>query len=185
MSTLALTPRQPVPALNIPLVGDGRYVLGAAPAPTFDLIVFYRGLHCPICAKYLIELERLMPEFEKRGVQVVAVSSDNAERAQAMAEKIKAEHLRVGYDLNLQSARQWGLYISTSRGQTSIGIEEPTLFSEPGVFIVRPDGTLYYGSTQTMPFARPQFQDLLGAIDFAVAKDYPARGEYTGSLSDN
>ena len=105
-----------------------------------------------------------------------------AERAQAMADKIKAEHLRVGYDLSLPSARQWGLYISASRGQTSIGIEEPELFSEPGVFIVRPDGTLYYGSTQTMPFAHPQFQDLLGAIDFAVAKDYPARGEYTGTL---
>jgi peroxiredoxin len=182
MNTLALTPRQPVPALNIPLVGGGRYVLGATPAPTFDLVVFYRGLHCPICAKYLMELDRLMPEFQKRDVQVVAVSSDNAERGQAMADKIKAEHLRMGYDLSLPSARQWGLYISASRGQTSIGIEEPELFSEPGVFIVRPDGTLYYGSTQTMPFARPQFQDLLGAIDFAVAKNYPARGEYTGTL---
>ena len=125
MNTLALTPRQPVPALNIPLVGGGRYVLGATPAPTFDLVVFYRGLHCPICAKYLMELERLMPEFQKRDVQVVAVSSDNAERGQAMADKIKAEHLRVGYDLSLPSARQWGLYISASRGQTSIGIEEP------------------------------------------------------------
>lgn len=122
MSTLALTPRQPVPALNIPLVGGGRYVLGATPPTTFDMVVFYRGLHCPICAKYLMELERLMPEFEKRGVQVVAVSSDNAERAQAMADKIKAEHLRVGYDLKLQTARQWGLYISTSRGLTSIGV---------------------------------------------------------------
>ena len=182
MSTLALTPRQPVPALNIPLVGGERYVLGATPAPTFDLVVFYRGLHCPICAKYLMELERLMPEFEKRGVGVVAVSSDSAERGQAMADKMKAEHLRVGYELSLQSARQWGLYISASRGQTSLGIEEPELFSEPGVFIVRADGILYYGSTQTMPFARPQFQDLLGAIDFAVAKDYPARGEYTGAL---
>jgi hypothetical protein len=74
------------------------------------------------------------------------------------------------------------LYISTSRGQTSIGIEEPALFAEPGVFIVRPDGTLYYGAVQTMPFARPQFQDLIGAIDFAVAKDYPARGEFTGPV---
>ncbi|MBM3370245.1 MAG: AhpC/TSA family protein [Betaproteobacteria bacterium] len=182
MSTLALTPRHPVPALSVPLAGGGRYVLGAAPAATSDLIVFYRGLHCPICAKYLIELERLMPEFENRGVQVVAVSSDHAERGKAMADKINAERLPVGYGLSLQSARQWGLYISTSRGQTSIGIEEPALFSEPGVFIVRPDGTLYYGSTQTMPFARPQFQDLLGAIDFAVSKNYPARGEYTGDV---
>jgi len=182
MSTLALTPRQPVPALNIPLVGGDRFVLGAAPGDTFDLIVFYRGLHCPICAKYLMELERLVPEFEKRGVSVIAVSSDSAERAEAMAEKIKAVKLKVGYAISLQSARQWGLYISASRGQTSIGIDEPALFSEPAVFIVRPDGTLYYGSTQTMPFARPQFQDLLAAVDFAVAKNYPARGEYTGEV---
>lgn len=30
---------------------------------------------------------------------------------------------------------------------------------------------------QTMPFAPPAFQGLLGAIDSAIAKDYPARGE--------
>lgn len=52
----------------------------------------------------------------------------------------------MGYDLSLTAARQWGLFIGTSRGTTSIGIEEPALFSEPGVFIVQPDGTLYYGA---------------------------------------
>lgn len=182
MTTTALTPRQPVPALSVALAGGERFVLGTQPGEKFDLLVFYRGLHCPICAKYLMELEQLVPEFEKRGVQVLALSSDDAERSQSMSEKIKATHLRIGHDLSLQSARQWGLYISASKGKTSIGIEEPALFSEPGVFIVRPDGTLYYASTQTMPFARPSFQDLLGAIDFAIAKDYPARGEYTGPL---
>lgn len=180
MTITALMPRQQVPALDVALTGGGRFVLGAAPAERFDLIVFYRGLHCPICAKYLLELERLAPEFAKRGVRIVAISSDEAERAQAMAEKVKAEAMQIGYGLSLTSARQWGLYISASRGKTSIGIEEPALFSEPGVFLVRPDGTLYYGAVQTMPFARPQFQDLLGAIDFAIAHDYPARGEYEG-----
>ena len=99
-----------------------------------------------------------------------------------MAEKVKAAGVKFAYGLSMSSARQWGLYISTSRGKTSTGVEEPPLFSEPGVFIVRPDGTLYYGAVQTMPFARPQFQDLLGAIDFAIAKDYPARGEYAGEV---
>lgn len=182
MLVTALVPRQPVPALALPLVGGGRFVLGAAPPERFDLIVFYRGLHCPICAKYLIELERLAPEFSKRGVDIVAVSSDEAERAQDMATKVNAQSVRFAYGLSLASARQWGLYVSTSRGSTSIGIEEPALFSEPGVFLVKPDGTLYYGAVQTMPFARPSFQDLLGAIDFAIAKDYPARGEYIGAV---
>lgn len=178
----ALLPRHPVPALNVPLVGGGRYVLGAQPGAHFDLIVVYRGLHCPICTKYLLELERLSPEFLAHGVKVLALSSDDETRAQAMAEKIKATGLQLAYGLGLRSARQWGLYISASRGKTSIGIEEPALFSEPGVFLVRPDGTLYYGAVQTMPFARPQFQDLLGAIDFAISKDYPARGEFAGEV---
>lgn len=157
-------------------------MLGASPAERFDLLVFYRGLHCPICAKYLLELERLTPEFQTRGVQVTAISSDTEERGRQMAQKVNAKMLRFAFGLSLRSARQWGLFISTSRGQTSIGIEEPALFSEPGVFLVRPDGTLYYGSVQTMPFARPQFQDLLGAVDVAISKDYPARGEFTGEV---
>jgi peroxiredoxin len=175
-------PRYPVPALNVSLTTGERFVLGAKPGNTFDLLVFYRGLHCPICAKYLMELERLAPEFASRGVQVVAISSDDADRAQQMATKVNASGVQFGYGLSLRSAREWGLYISTSRGKTSIGIEEPALFSEPAVYLVRPDGTLYYGAVQTMPFARPQFQDLIGAIDFAVSKDYPARGEYTGPV---
>jgi peroxiredoxin len=178
----ALLPRHPVPALNVSLTTGGRFVLGAETGERFDVVVFYRGLHCPICAKYLMELERLTPEFAQRGVNVLAVSSDDEERGRAMAEKVQAKGLRFGYGLGLRNARQWGLYISAGRGKTSIGIEEPALFSEPGVFIVRPDGTLYYGAVQTMPFARPSFQDLLGAIDFAIARDYPARGEYTGEV---
>jgi peroxiredoxin len=178
----ALLPRHPVPALNVALAAGGRFVLGASPGEKFDLVVFYRGLHCPICAKYLMELERLVPEFASRGVQVVAVSGDTEERCRQMAEKVGAKALAFAYGLTLKSARQWGLYISTSRGKTSIGIEEPALFSEPAVYLVRPDGTLYYGAVQTMPFARPPFQDLLGGIDFALKNDYPARGEFTGEV---
>jgi peroxiredoxin len=182
MKLTALLPRHPVPALNVALTAGGRFVLGATPGERFDLLVFFRGLHCPICAKYLLELERLAPEFASRGVQVVAISGDTEERGKQMAEKVGAKGIKFAYGMGLRSARQWGLYISTSRGKTSIGIEEPALFSEPGVFLVRPDGTLYYGAVQTMPFARPAFQDLLSAVDFAIAKDYPARGEFTGEV---
>lgn len=148
----------------------------------FDLLIFYRGLHCPICAKYLLELERLGEEFQKRGVRIVAISSDERSRGQAVADKVQARFIDFAYDLHLGMARRWGLYISTSKGKISIGVDEPALFSEPGGFLVKPDQTLYYGSTQTMPFARPSFSDLLAAVDFAIQKDYPARGEYTGNI---
>ena len=169
-------PRERVPALDLPLVGGGRHVLGAKPAQRFDLLVFYRGLHCPVCTKYLLELQLLAPEFEKRGVRSVAISSDGSEHAAKMAEKVKANLVSFAFDLPLSVARAWGLYLSAGRG------EEPAHFNEPGVFLVKPDGTLYYGSTQTVPFARPPFADLLGAVDYAITKDYPARGEYAGEV---
>ena len=56
------------------------------------------------------------------------------------------------------------------------GIEEPSLFVEPGIFVVRPNQTLYFAIVQTMPFARPSFGNILKAIDSVIAKDYPARG---------
>ena len=90
--------------------------------------------------------------------------------------------MRFGFGLSLTKAREWGLYISTSRGKTSIGIEEPALFSEPGLFLVTPEQTLFYASVQTMPFVRPHFSELLAALDFVIAHDYPARGEYQGEV---
>lgn len=177
-----LMPRQPVPALKVPTLDHGDFDLAADAPRNFTLIVAYRGLHCPICLKYLLELGRLQPDFEARGVKVLALSTDSTERARAMADKLRAPALRIGHDLPLATARAWGLYISSSRGLTSIGIEEPARFAEPGVFLVRPDGSLYYGAVQTMPFARPHFDELLAAVDFALAKDYPARGEYAGAV---
>ena len=177
-----LLPRQPVPGLHVPTLAHGEFDLAGDAPERFTLICFYRGLHCPICLKYLRELGTLVPEFERRGTKLIAISSDSPDRAQEMARKVGADDLRFGHSLPLTVARQWGLYISSSRGKSSINIEEPSLFSEPGVFLVRPDGTLYYGAVQTMPFARPVFSELLQAIDFAITKDYSARGEYDGPL---
>ncbi len=172
-----LIPRQTVPELIVPLTGGGRYDLSAEAPREFSLVVFFRGLHCPICRTQLRDLESKLGEFEKRGVGVVAISSDAAGRAQRAKTEWGLSALRLGYGLTLRSARAWGLYISTGRGKTSIGIDEPALFSEPGLFLMRPDRTLYFASVQTMPFARPSFADILAAIDFVVANNYPARGE--------
>ena len=178
-----LIPRQEVPALRVPTVDHGRFDLDAEDSERGTVISFYRGLHCPICATYLKDLEKRVGDFAERGYGVIAISADDEERARKFADKVGAERLRIGYGLPLAEARDWGLYISTGRGTTSAGVEEPALFAEPGLFVVNPDRTLYCGSVQTMPFARPAFAELIGALDFVIARDYPARGEYTGSLS--
>lgn len=177
-----LMPRQKTPNLSLPTLDHGAFDLASQTPERGTLVCFFRGYHCPACATYLVELQKLQDKFAERGVNVIAVSSDNEERSRLMADKIEAKSLAMAYDLPLQVARDWGLYISTSRGKTSIGIEEPALFSEPGLFLVSPDQTLYFGSVQTMPFMRPHFSELVGALDFAIANNYPARGEYTGAV---
>ena len=177
-----LIPRQKTPDLKLSTLDHGTFELSAENTERGTVICFYRGLHCPLCANYLKEFEKRAADFAERGVGVIAISSDGEERTRAMADKVEANLVRFGYDLDLTEARNWGLYISTSCGKTSIGIEEPALFSEPGLFMISPDQSLYYGSTQTMPFVRPHFSELVGALDFAIKNNYPARGEYTGAV---
>lgn len=177
-----LIPRQAVPELDVPTLSHGGFDLHSESPQNFSLIVFFRGLHCPLCIKTLKELGQLLPDFAQCGVSVIAISSDDEIRAKEMAVKVGVTDLRFGYDLPLSVAKQWGLYISEGIGKTSIGVEEPMRFAEPGVFLIKPDQTLYYGAVQTMPFARPSFADLLMAIDFAIGKNYPARGECTSAV---
>jgi peroxiredoxin len=165
MSLTPLFPRQQVPALSIPTVGGGTFTLADQSPENFTLVVFYRGLHCPICAMYLGSLNKQIEEFEKRGVTVIVASTDTEERAAESKEKWKLDKLTLGYGVTLENAREWGLFISTSRGKTSTGHMEPDLFAEPGLFLVRPNGELYFSSVQTMPFSRPRFEDILPALE--------------------
>ena len=174
---MTLRPRHRVPDLRVKLAGGGDWALSERRPANFTMLVFYRGLHCPICSRQLAELEATLDDFAARGVDPVAISTDTRERAEAAKAAWKLPRLALGHDLDLGDARGWGLSISAGRGANSTGIEEPALFSEPGLFLVRPDRTLYFASIQTMPFTRPRFTELLTAIDFVVARGYPARGE--------
>lgn len=172
-----LIPRQSVPDLAIDLVGGGRWRLAEQRPENFTLIVFYRGRHCPQCQRQLVDLNRKMSEFARRGVDAIAISTDTRDRAEDAKTAWGLDSVPIGYGLPLWAARGWGLFVSTSRGKTSTGFDEPPLFIEPGIFLVRPDGTLFASIVQTMPFVRMHFTELLPAIDSILEKNYPARGQ--------
>lgn len=172
-----LLPRRAVPPLSVPLAPDAAPFRLADERPeNFTLVVFYRGLHCPLCRVQLRDLESKLDAFAERGVGVIALSCDDAERAARVKAEWQLPRLRLGYGLTPEIARSWGLYLSAGHGSSN-GVEEPELFSEPGLFLVRPNGELYFASVQTMPFARPPLADLLGGLDFVIPRHYPARGE--------
>ena len=166
-----IKPRTQTPELKINLVNGTKWDLNEQSPENFTMIVVYRGKHCPVCKKQLSELQKQLKDFIDKGVNVLAISSDTKEKAQATYEDWNIADIPLGYGFTIEDARKWGLYISK-------GIkEEPDQFIEPGLFLIRPDGTLYSAYIQSMPFARPQWDDVLKGLEFVIKEDYPARGE--------
>ena len=112
-----LMPRRPVPALRVD-TAEGPWELAGQSPERFSMVVFYRGLHCPVCRGYIGELNGLVEEFAQRGVEVIAISSDTAERAGRTRADWKLDALRLGWALSPEQASAWGLYRSASRGRT-------------------------------------------------------------------
>lgn len=170
-----LKPDQKVPNLDLPLTIDARFDLSKQQPENFTMLVFYRGKHCPICRNQLKALSGKLEEFTKRGINVFAVSMDSPERAQVVHEEWDTGDVPLAHSLSEDDARAWGLYISQKRE----GSDEPDMFSEPGLFLIRPDGALYFAATQNAPFSRPPLDELLKGIDYILENDYPTRGTLT------
>jgi len=166
-----LKPRQKTPDLTINLVNDTEWTLSKQDPKAFTMLIVYRGIHCPVCKKYLEELQTKLSKFNDLGVNVIAISSDTEEIAKKTYDEWDIGDVPIGFEFSIEDAREWGLFISK-------GIkDEPETFIEPGLFLIRPDQELYAASFQSMPFARPGFDDILNAIKFVKKEDYPARGE--------
>ncbi len=163
------------PQLSLSLTGGGStddLYLGTGEGGRFTLVVFYRGLHCPVCRRQLKELDERLAELRAVGVgRVVAVSMESEERSEQVVARWGLSSLPVAWGLTEQQAREWGLFISTA-----IKEGEPSVFSEPGMFILDSDGTVYWSNVASMPFGRPPLDDIIAGIVYANDHDYPARG---------
>lgn len=155
-----VSPGRPAPHLVLPLVGGELWSLHEQSPESFTMLVAYRGLHCSDCAEYLRTLEQLAARFRDRGVEPIAFSMDTRERASEATERWGIESLPVAYGLTEDMARRWGLFVSQRASH-----DEPPRFLEPGLFLVRPDGTLHYGAIWTLPIGRPDLERLLDAVD--------------------
>ena len=117
-------------------------------------------------------MDKRLDDLHAVGVgRVVAVSMESAERSQEVVQRWRLAELAVAYGLTEDEAREWGLFISTA-----IKDGEPARFSEPGIFILDSDGTVYWSSVASMPFGRPSLGDIIAGIVYANEHAYPARG---------
>ena len=72
-------PEDTMPGFEAGLVGGRAWRLAEEHPSKLALLAFYRGVHCPICRRWLGELERLVPRFTEHGVSVIALSCDTRE----------------------------------------------------------------------------------------------------------
>lgn len=170
-------PRTPAPDLSFPLISGGDWSLANQKPENFTIVVFYRGTHCPICKNFLAEIEEQVDTARAQGVEIVAVSMDGSERTQKTVDEKGLRKLPIGHSMSEATARAWDLYLSSARA----GSAEPEIFSEPGLFVIDPEGKVFFAQTQSAPFTRPDIAKLLGGLKFVVEKNYPARGDLTAA----
>jgi peroxiredoxin len=172
---MTITPTQTAPTLSLPLTAGGStddLLLGSGADGRFTVVVFFRGLHCPVCRKQLAELDERLDDLREAGVgRVVAVSMETAERSERLVEKWHLGDLPVAHTFTESDAREWGLFISSA-----IKEGEPATFNEPGVFVLDSDGTVFWSSVSSMPFGRPPLDEIIGGLKFVQKENYPARG---------
>jgi peroxiredoxin len=169
------------PALSVPLINGDTFTLVERNPKHFTVVIFYRGAHCPLCFRYVKEIEENYQKALDGGFEIVLVSMDTLAKAtqfaQDIADSIGAPSLQVpiAYGLTEEQARSWGLYISNNKE----GSNEPKVFSEPGLYVVRPDTTVVVAMVQSTPFTRPSIPDLISGLQYILDNNYPIRGSLT------
>ncbi|MEM0965986.1 MAG: peroxiredoxin-like family protein [Verrucomicrobiota bacterium] len=161
-----------IPPITLPLVQGGSVTLGERDDPEiWQTIIIYRGLHCPLCNKYLSRLEQLRDEFLSAGSEIVAVTGDPLEKAEAMVAKNDLT-FRVAYGLSVEQMRELGLYVSQPRSAE----ETDRPFAEPATFAINSDDKIHLIEISNTPFNRADLKELVETIEWVRENDYPIRG---------
>lgn len=162
------------PKIAVSRLGGGEVVLGEPQnGRDWQLVVVYRGKHCPICTRYLGEINAVYEQLNDLGIDVVAVSADSLEKAEEHTALVEPS-FTVGYGLTESQMEQLGLYISEPRSDA----ETDRPFAEPGLFVINDDGALQVVDISNAPFARPNLDSLAMGLGFIrnPENNYPIRG---------
>ncbi len=164
------------PVLKLPTLSGEKATLGE-PKEGLDwkMVVVYRGKHCPLCTRYLNEIEKFKADFQQLGVDIIAVSADSEVQARGHMAELNVSY-PIAYGLNIEQMQQLGLYISHPRSAQ----ETDHPFAEPGLFIINDKGQVQVLDISNGPFVRPELGVLLSGLAFIrnPENNYPIRGTY-------
>ena len=151
--------------------GGGSISIGQS-KDRWTMLFVYRGRHCPRCKRFLNKLNDALASWVAL-MDVVVVSADTQEKALADKEEFGWE-FDLCYGLTEAQMPSLDLYVSEPLSEA----ETSDLFSEPGAFAIRPDGTLMLVDISNGPAARPDLEELLDGMKFNIENNRPVRGTF-------
>lgn len=160
----------PIGVLKFPSIMGNEPITIGEPKERWTILFVYRGKHCPRCKRYLNKLNDALASWTD-AMDVVVVSADTKEKVLADQEEFGWK-FDLGYGLTETQMRSLGLYVSEPLSDA----ETTGLFSEPGTFAIRPDGSLMLVDISNGPAARPDLEELLDGMKFNIDNDRPVRG---------
>ncbi len=178
MTKSTLHPGQTFPALlATSLAGETIDISTPGANAEWRMVVIYRGVHCPMCTKYLNKLEGFLERLSSVGIDLVAVSADSKEQLQEHLERLDIS-FPVYFGLTVEQMTSLGLYISNPRSEK----ETDHRFPEPGLFVINQHGDLHVVDLSNNPFVRPDIDTMLSGLEWIKNPDnhYPVRGTYSG-----
>lgn len=145
----------------------------------WQLVVVYRGKHCPLCTRYLNMIEAELDALNDIGVDVMAVSGDSEEQLRTHVTRSEGRvevTFPLAYGLTVEQMQTLGLYISHPRSEQ----ETDHPFAEPGLFVVNEHGNLHVVDISNNPFVRPELDKLVSGLGWIRNPDnnYPIRGTF-------
>lgn len=177
MTAAKITAGAPFPPVSVMSAAGAPVDLRATRDGTdWKMVVVYRGRHCPMCTKYLNELETHYEPLAAIGVDLVAVSADSKAQLDAHRPDLKVS-FPLAYGLTIAQMQALGLYISEPRSPQ----ETDHPFAEPGLFVINAEGNVHVADISNNPFVRPEQATLVSGLKWIrdPENNYPVRGTWS------
>jgi peroxiredoxin len=165
--------RAPEFALNDP---EGKPVSSAELLSKGPLVVsFYRGVWCPYCNLELQALQAALPEIEKRGANLIAISPQTAPNSRK-SQRQNALAFPILGDPKSEVAAQFGirfnlpgylidLYRQFKNDLPLVNDDASWVLPMPARYVIGRDGTIAYSEINPDYTQRPDPSELLPVLD--------------------
>ena len=143
------------------------------------IVSFYRGVWCPYCNMELQSLQAALPEFEKFGASVVAISPQTAPNSRRSTRENKLT-FPILSDVKGEVGQAFGLkfslpdylvdlYKSLKNDLPSFNDDPAWTLPMPARYVIGQDGTILYAEVNPDYTRRPEPEDMLPALKKAAA----------------